>query len=425
MTRLLIRCGKLPYQRIEPYTTLRRNTTGTNVGNMLFQHSVVKALSLPDNELASNGFGLKVEDADRINDSCDVLVLPLANQFRPDFGHRLAMMAQTIRRLKVPVVVVGVGCQTDLDYDFTRLRSIDEQVKSFVASVLDHSSSIGVRGVCTAAYLKSLGFDAVDIIGCPSMFIDGQDLKRPREIETFDRSTRLSVNISAAGEQAKFSTGLDKMGQVIARTVRHYDDVEYVSQQRDSLFALLLGSTRQTHESRGIPKDTYRLLHSLGRVTAFVDPRTWLDHLAGRDFVFGTRLHGGIAALLAGTKAHLIAHDSRTLELAQYHEIPHVNIRGLSLEQDPRDLYENSDYSRMVSGHGERFATYAHFLEKNGLRNVFTDGDGGAAFEARMATADLPPPIVSSASWRQRTPWMREFVKRAASEPRWNRSRRA
>ena len=90
MTRLLIRCGKLPYQRVDPYTTLRRNTTGTNVDNMLFQQAVVKSLSLPDYDLASNGFGLRMQDADRINDTCNMLVLPLANQFRPDFGHRLA-----------------------------------------------------------------------------------------------------------------------------------------------------------------------------------------------------------------------------------------------------------------------------------------------------------------------------------------------
>lgn len=423
MARLLIRSGKLPYQRVDPYTTLRRNTTGTNIGNMLFQHAVVKTLSLPEYELASNGFSLKVEDADRINDTCDVLVLPLANQFRPDFGGRLAAMAETIRRLKVPVVVVGVGCQTDLDYDFTKLESINAQVKSFVAAVLEHSASIGVRGVCTAEYLKSLGFDAVDIIGCPSMFMDGQEFKRPTELQTFDRSTRLSVNISAAGEQAKFSTGLEKMGLLIAHAVRDYHDVEYLPQQRDSLMALLFGSGRRTHESRGIPKDVYRLLYSHGRIAAYVDPRTWLQHLARRDFVFGTRLHGGIAALLAGTPAHLIAHDSRTLELAQYHEIPHVSIRAMSPEQDPRDLYQNSSYSSMLGGHAQRFATYAQFLDKNGLRNVFTDGDGGAAFEARMTAVDLPPPIISSTAWRERIPWAREFVTRAASESRWIPSR--
>jgi len=419
MSRLLIWCGKLPHQRVDPFTTLRRNVTGTNVGNMLFQQAVVKSLSLPDYELAANGYGLKVDDADHINDACDVLVLPLANQFRPNFGERLLAMAETIRRLKVPVVVVGVGCQTDLDYDFTKLQTVNEPVKRFVAAVLDHSSSIGVRGVCTAEYLKSLGFDSVDVIGCPSMFMDGAVLKSPSNIENFDRTTRLSVNISAFGEQAKFSTGLDKMGQVIAQTVSSYEDVECVSQQRDSLMALLSGSGRQTRELRGIPKDTYRALYDEGRVMAFVDPRTWFEHLAGRDFVFGTRLHGGIAAVLAGTPAHLIAHDSRTLELARYHELSHAAIRSMSADQEPRDLYDSSACSAMLSGHAGRFAAYAGFLRKNGLRNVFSDGDGGAAFEARMATTELPPAIISSMKWRQRLPWVRESLGRTAAESRW------
>ncbi len=242
--------------------------------------------------------------------------------------------------------------------------------------------------------------------------------RRPTEIETFDRSTRLSVNISAFGEQAKFSTGLDKMGQVIAHAVSAYDDVECVSQQRDSLLALLLGIKHQTHELRGIPANTYRALFDHGRVTAFVDPRTWLEHLAGRDFVFGTRLHGGMAALLAGTPAYLIAHDSRTLELARYHEIPHVSVRSMSVDPDPRDWYDNSAYSAMVNGHAQRFATYAEFLGKNGLRNVFSDGDGGEAFEARMARVDLPPRVVSSMGWRRRLPWVRESLGRTAAASR-------
>jgi len=172
MTRLLIRVGKLPYERADPYTTLLRNLTGTNVGNMLFQQAVVKALSLPENEISSNGYGLELSHVERINESCDVLVLPLANQFRPNFKRRLAVMAKTIRRLKVKVVVVGVGCQTDLDYDFSRLDPIRKQVKDFVSAVLDHSSSIGVRGGCTADYLKGLGFKSVEVIGCPSMFMN-------------------------------------------------------------------------------------------------------------------------------------------------------------------------------------------------------------------------------------------------------------
>jgi len=415
MTRLLVRAGKLPYQRADAVTTAFRNLTGTNVGNMLFQHAVVKALSLSDSQIAVNGFGLTLSDADRINDNCDALVLPLANQFRPRFASRLTMMAKTIRKLKVPVVVVGVGCQTDLDYDFTKLDPIREEVKDFVGAVLDHSNSIGVRGECTAEYLKSLGFESVEIIGCPSMFMNGPELPPPSRIDGFDRTTRISVNISAVGEQAHFSTGLAKMGQVIARAVAKYDDVEFVPQQRDSLVALLLGSSRQTPEPRAIPRDTYEKLYEAGRIVAFVDPRTWIDHLAARDFVFGTRLHGGIAAVLGGTPAHLIAHDSRTLELARYHEIPHVTIRSPMIDHDPSEIYDRSDYAGMLSGHARRFDVYSRFLRSNGLQNVFTDGDGGAAFEQRMSAVQFAPAIVSGTKLHRRIPWVRELFPSAAN----------
>ena len=38
-------------------------------------------------------------------------------------------------------------------------------------------------------------------------------------VDAFGPATRLAVNISAPGEQAKFSTRLDKMGEVIGQTV--------------------------------------------------------------------------------------------------------------------------------------------------------------------------------------------------------------
>jgi septation ring formation regulator EzrA len=44
----------------------------------------------------------------------------------------------------------------------------------------------------------------------------------------------------------------------------------------------------------------------------------------------------------------------------------------------------------MLKGHGERFERIVAFLDRNGLQNTYTHGDGGAAFEARMAELALP-----------------------------------
>jgi polysaccharide pyruvyl transferase WcaK-like protein len=43
------------------------------------------------------------------------------------------------------------------------------------------------------------------------------------------------------------------------------------------------------------------------------------------DFMFGTRIHGTILGLCAGLPSMCIAFDSRTLELCEQMNIPHVN----------------------------------------------------------------------------------------------------
>ncbi len=72
----------------------------------------------------------------------------------------------------------------------------------------------------------------------------------------------------------------------------------------------------------GVPVTLEHPLIRQNRVRFFLDPKAWFAHLANYDFSFGTRIHGNIAALLAGTPALLLAHDSRTLELAHYSRDP-------------------------------------------------------------------------------------------------------
>jgi hypothetical protein len=394
MKTIYLRAGKSPFEHVEALRSLQRNTAGTNVGNMLFQQSVFKSLFLPSQNIKISGYGLKEKSVDAINANASAVVLPLANQFRPNYAERLDALANVISKIKVPVIVVGVGCQADLDYNFELLRPIDAQVKRFVSAVLDRSASIGVRGECTKNYLNALGFSAVDVIGCPSMFMYGANLPVPRQT-TLNYDSKIAINISAAGEQAKFATDLDRMGSVIDDVVAKYSDVVYIPQENRSIEDMLWFQERDRGEHSEMSPATYLKLRDNGRVKGFVDPRTWFEYLSTRDFAFGTRLHGSIAALLAGTPAHLIAHDSRTLELAEYFDIPSTKITS-SDELDPIALYERSDFSKMVSGHAKRFETYKSFLKKNGLSHVFDVQDGEKRFDDLLRNATLAPMISST-----------------------------
>ncbi len=224
-------------------------------------------------------------------------------------------MAAMIRRLRIPVIVLGVGAQADLNGNADRLRPIERSVRAFVDAVLDHAPSIGVRGEITYEYLRGLGYRDVEVIGCPSMFLYGPDLRVVKRLPALGLDARISLNVSPY---------LREMGPIVARHVARYPNLTYVPQDAEALGLLLLGG-RSVDGSRlaDIPDYRDHPLFAQDRVRFYVEPWPWIEDLRSVDFAFGSRIHGNIAAILAGTPAYVLAHDSRTLELARYFAIPH------------------------------------------------------------------------------------------------------
>lgn len=125
----------------------------------------------------------------------------------------------------------------------------------------------------------------------------------------------------------------------------------------------------------------------------YPNPWGWIESMKRQRFAFGSRLHGNIAALLAGTPAHLLAHDTRTLELAEYHCIPHTR---LSEQDDPpsaAELYGKSSYQRFNQMQPVRFQTYLQFLHRNGFTTVFDEGQSAAEFDARIRQGQRTGPV--------------------------------
>ncbi|WP_030900765.1 polysaccharide pyruvyl transferase family protein [Streptomyces sp. NRRL F-5126] len=386
MKRILIRSGKSPLVAAAPTEFVHRDLIGTNTGNLLFSDSAHKMLSLPDTEVVSNGIRTdpSARRAAEINEQYDVFVVPLANAFRPTFRASLDRLSTLIEQLTIPVVVFGVGAQAPADYDTAWLKPMEDSVRRFVSAVLDRSSSIGVRGELTADYLKGLGYGDVDIIGCPSMFLHGPDFPDVRAVElTPDSPVALNLSPDAV-----------PVGD-IAGIARHawdrYPRLMYYAQNTTDAELLLWGDT--TPESGRQDDFPLHLSHALlreNKVRMPLDPATWISELRSYDFAYGTRIHGNVAALLAGTPSVVLTHDSRTLELCRYFDIPHRPLTELAADTDPRDLYESADFSGIAKGHAARFERVVAFLDRNGLRNTYTHGDGGAAFDARLALLDLP-----------------------------------
>lgn len=386
--RILVRSGKSPFDVVPTEESLQKDLIATNSGNLIFSDATHKILQTPGTEVVSNGIRTIVSEAARINEEFDVFVVPLANAFRPSFEAQLKRLTKLIRRLRIPVVVVGVGAQTGLNYDPARLKPIEPAVRDFVSAVLDRSATIGVRGEFTEQYLKDMGFRDVEVIGCPSMFMYGKELHVAKRAPELTPESRVAVNGSHSAVQKQ------GLGRLITSVHARYPHLRFIGQN--------LSDARQLHwrdlsdpnaKVTAIPTHPDHPMYREDKVRVYLDPVVWIDELRSFDFSFGSRIHGNIAALLAGTPATVLVGDSRTLELCRYFEIPHRRIDKVPPDLDPAELYAEADFGPLLGGHAERFERFTSFLERNGLRNTFTHGDGGAAFEQRLRKLRFPGPV--------------------------------
>ncbi|MEV5731944.1 polysaccharide pyruvyl transferase family protein [Streptomyces sp. NPDC052292] len=371
---------------------LHQDVIATNSGNLIFQDAAHKILETPDTEVFSNGGRTEVAAAARINAEYDAFVVPLANAFRPSFEVALQRLTRLISKLRIPVVVLGVGAQTGVGYDAARLKRIEPTVRDFCSAVLERSASIGVRGEFTEQYLRDMGFKDIEVIGCPSLFMHGRELDVRKKTDGLTAESRIAINgsHSAVGKQG--------LGRVISRTHERYPNLRFIGQNLSDARQLHWRDLSDPVASRvtAMPTHPDHPMYREDKVRVYVDPITWIDELRPFDFSFGSRIHGNIAALLAGTPATVLCGDSRTLELCRYFEIPHQLLEkvGKDLEAtDPARLYEQADFSGLVGNHAERFDRFTAFLDKNGLQNTFTHGDGGAAFDKRMQSLSFPPGV--------------------------------
>jgi hypothetical protein len=322
-------------------------------------------------------------------------VVPLANAFRPDFARQLSLLTSFVRGLTIPVVVVGVGAQTDIGLRHDDLAEVDSAARDFVAAVLERSASIGVRGVFTADYLRRLGFpaDAIEVIGCPSVFANGPDFRlSPTGGRSLSDDSRIALNVTP---------GVPGLPELVDALVDRYPGLVWIGQDGKDLRLTLWGEERRDGHDPRLPVHTGHRLFQEGRARFPLDMRTWVDCLSAFDFVVGTRFHGNVAGTLADTPAVLLAHDSRTWELAGYLGLPHLRMDALDGTPTAAELfaaYQPDEFNRVYP---ERFGAFTAFLERNGLSHVHTPGNENPVFAREVAEADLPPmvePLTAAAS---------------------------
>ena len=392
--RYLIRTNITPFEDPSYYDAIRGNVVRSNSGNLLFPQSIVRALMTDDDTefVPINTHGtFSDEQVETFNADYDAFLIPLANAFRVSFMEELANMTSLVRRLYIPCVVIGIGFQGNLAGDISRGFAWADTARDFCHAVLEKSAKIGLRGEITASFMDYLGFTRgkdYEIIGCPSLFLYGDDLPKPKELSLCS-DVRIHVN-SKVDLPQKWHTYLKQVCDVIPD---HY----YLPQNQYELCAMYSGlplayfrpDLKRLPEY--YPSDAGHQLYQENRVRGFFTAQSWLDFLREGNLNFGTRIHGNIAAVLAGIPAFIVAPDSRVLELAEYHHIPHITMKDLDLEESIFALLEDADFDSVLDGHTERFHTYLSFLKENGLDTIFDKekNDAQIVFEQENNTSSI------------------------------------
>jgi hypothetical protein len=385
VNRILLRAGKRPDDTTSQSTVLNNNLIANNSGNLLFADSVYKSLKRPQTKIDVNGYKTDCLEAGAINERYDAFVIPLANAFRKSFLKQLNKLTALVSKLTIPCIVVGVGSQAGLGRDLLRGDEVDQPVQKFVRAVLDRSASIGVRGEVTQAYLNKLGFKDVETIGCPSMYLFGGNLKLDKQTRYLDRNSPIAINFT----RNKPTVVCDWF----RRMWRGLENVTYIMQDMSDFELLYWGKiAKGIKNSDAFPSVPSHPLLVRGKARLYLDSTTWIDAMSRFSFAIGTRIHGNVAAILSGTPALVIAHDSRTLELAQFFNIPYVPVTDMHDDMHINDFYDRADYGHLVSELPAKFDNYRKFLIKNGLDPV-PASDYEEYNADRPPPKDLPPPV--------------------------------
>jgi hypothetical protein len=401
-SRIWVRACQRPDANLPALKSI--DAIGGNQGNLLYQFSAHRSLVADNVRVSTISYGRfdggPVEErAERINSECDHLVLPLSSSFRLQMLDNLKAWADLVERLTIPVTVVGIGAQL-------RLQDVDEGTfvpsrvtgiaapaaeieeheaasRRFVAAVLERSSTIGVRGEITRDYLRHLGFpaDRIDVIGCPSLFMWGPGFRMPDSANEPRLTARSRISMS-------FDHRIEPTADVLAATAADFPRSTVYAQEKLGARMVVDGTeTRATW--KGDPRFPVHTSHQLYREHRMAYSPTawsWIRHLEDDDFAFGPRLHGTVAATLAGTSAHLLVHDSRTLEVARHHHLPHTLTRDLGDVRSVRDLAARQDYTAFNRAYPELLDAYLAFLTRNGLPNAYAPGASGARLAALDAS---------------------------------------
>ncbi|MEM9751452.1 MAG: polysaccharide pyruvyl transferase family protein [Pseudomonadota bacterium] len=281
------------------------------------------------------------------------LIAPASNFLR--LKADWAALAHYFEHCPKPVVVLGLGAQSPkLEGENETIAALksDRSVMRLVAALREKSVFISVRGTYTQRVCAELGLPDTEPLGCPSAMIH----------PTADLGRRIADRLHIArgkGRNAEFAIAAASPYEAKREPEKLTLDQKlfewaakaqapYIQQSGGDVIHRAwsgLGGDLAQAEWRSLKnvlapalalEEFQSQLHRCGRF--YHDVFAWMDDLARLDVVIGTRVHGIMAGLGAGTPGALIAHDSRTGELTETMQLPQIPFDDAQTAKSPAAL---------------------------------------------------------------------------------------
>ena len=388
MKKYLIRSGISPLEVFDPAHMILQNSIGGNVGNLVYAFGVYKTLMTDDVVIEPDYYKIDPSQASYINENYDAYIIPLADAFRNDFVSSLRNYTKLIKKLKIPVYVIGVGLRAPFEPKLDESFEFDNEVKEFVKAVLEKSSIIGVRGEITSEYLSRLGFqEGIDhmAIGCPSMYSFGSELAI--------RETAITPESLVCVNSSRLSP--NNVLDFITKSTKEFSNHYFIPQWLKELRMTYLGFPEIQKSGNNYPGKMSDEVYVNNRVRYFLNVPTWLDFLSKADLAFGARLHGNIAATIAGTPSILIPKDGRMRELTEYHHLTHIWAKDIKEDTSIWDVIEKADFHQVSKYQAANFDRFIDFLNKNNIDHIYKEGyqPSHIPFNDKLSNVHLLPPL--------------------------------
>lgn len=384
-----MRTGVEPFEYKTPQDLIAKDFIGTNSGNLIYAHGIYRNLIRPDVEIHADNYRINLKEVEKINAEYDGYILALADAIREDFVPQLKQMTKMIRLLKIPVYLIGMGVRAAYGVDAKKLSfPFDNVVKEFVTAVLEKSTIVGLRGHITAQYLSNLGFTEGEdhmVIGCPSMYTFGDNLKI-KDIDALSSDSIITTNMSKPALQSTL--------KFITQIHEKFPNATFIPQGYDEFKLLYAGAS--LFSKQNYPSTVSDIQYANGRAKFFLNAPTWIEYLRNVDLSFGTKLHGNITALIAGTPAIAIPLDARMQELITYHNLPYVTQDEVKVAGSIQNILDKVDIHSPEYVQKENYSRFISFLKSNGLNPVIQSCGKKVYADTLLEEAKLYPPVEGS-----------------------------